>query len=80
MMPSKIRPVRKRADKTDEKMPALPTKNIVIIAISVGKRPLQGTKLFVIIASNRSRGESIIRQPMTPAAVSYTHLVQQRLN
>ena len=37
MMPSKIRPVKKRADKTDEKMPALPTKNIVIIAISVGK-------------------------------------------
>ena len=32
----------------------LPAKNIIIIAISVGKRPLQGIKLFVNTAINRS--------------------------
>ena len=37
--------------------------------ISVGKRPLQGTKLFVRIAISRSRGESITRQAITPAAL-----------
>ena len=30
---------------------------------------MQGTKLFVSIASSRSRGESMIRQPTTPAAL-----------
>jgi hypothetical protein len=34
-----------------------------------GKRPLQGTKLLVRMASSRSRGESIIRQEITPAAL-----------
>ena len=48
---------------------ANPAKKTVIMAISVGKRPLQGTKLFVRIAIIRSRGESIIRQPTTPAAL-----------
>ena len=46
-----------------------PAKNMVIIAIRVGKRPLQGTKLLVMVAIKRSRGESIIRQPTTPQAL-----------
>ena len=45
------------------------TPAMVRIAISVGKRPLQGTKLFVRIASSRSRGESMIRHPIIPAAL-----------
>jgi hypothetical protein len=40
-----------------------------IIAIKVGNRPLQTTKLFVMIAISLSRGESIMRQPITPAAL-----------
>ncbi len=44
-------------------------KNIVIIDINVGNLPLQGTKTLVRIAINLSRGESIIRQPVTPAAL-----------
>ena len=44
-------------------------KNMVKTAISAGKRPLQGTRLWVRIASMRSRGESMMRQPVTPAAL-----------
>ena len=44
-------------------------KKIVEMVIKVGKRPLQGTKLFVKIARSLSRGESIILQPITPAAL-----------
>ena len=33
-----------------------------MIAISVGKRPLQGAKLLVSVAISRSRGESMMRQ------------------
>ena len=36
--------------------------------IIVGNRPLHGTKLLVMIAINLSRGESIIRVPVTPTA------------
>ena len=58
------------ADNTEEKIPvAPPTQNMVIMAIIVGKRPLHGTKLFVIMAIRRSLGESMIRQPMIPAAL-----------
>ena len=32
-------------------------------------RPLQGTKLLVIMAIRRSRGESMMRQPTIPAAL-----------
>ena len=46
-----------------------PAKNIVIIAIKVGNLPLHGTKLFVIIAINLSRGESIILHPIIPQAL-----------
>ena len=35
----------------------------------VGNLPLQGIKLLVRMAISRSRGESIIRQPVTPAAL-----------
>ncbi len=42
---------------------------IVAIVIKNGYLPLQGTKLLVKIAINRSRGESIIRHPTQPAAL-----------
>ena len=35
----------------------------------VGKRPLQGTKALVRMAMSRSRGLSMIRQPVTPQAL-----------
>ena len=62
---------RMRADKAVlAALKAIPAvKNIVIMLISAGKRPLQGTKLFVRIAMSRSLGESIIRQPTTPQAL-----------
>ena len=44
-------------------------KNMVIMLIIAGNLPLHGTRLFVIIAIRRSRGLSIIRQPVTPTAV-----------
>ena len=53
--PNTITAVRNTADKNDWKNPAAePTKNIEIIAIIVGKRPLHGTKLFVITAISLS--------------------------
>ena len=62
--------VRIREEKKELKNPPdTPTKNIVIIAIKVGNRPLHGTKLLVSMANNRSLGESIILQPTTPAAL-----------
>ena len=65
-----MKPVSRIADPADwANPPDTPTKNIDKMAISVGKRPLQGTKLFVIIAISRSRGESMIRQPTIPAAL-----------
>ena len=35
----------------------------------MGSLPLQGTKLLVMIAMKRSLGESMMRQPMMPAAL-----------
>src|SRR5512143_501266 len=43
--------------------------NTVASMIRVGKRPLQGTKLLVRMAIRRSRGESITRVEITPAAL-----------
>ena len=43
--------------------------NTVASMINVGKRPLQGTKLLVRMATSRSRGESITRVAITPAAL-----------
>ena len=42
---------------------------IVAIVIKNGYLPLQGTKLLVKIAINRSLGESIILHPVTPHAL-----------
>jgi hypothetical protein len=41
----------------------------VMMDSMVGKRPLQGTKLLVMMAISRSLGESIILHPVTPAAL-----------
>lgn len=43
--------------------------NTIATVIKKGKRPLQGTKLLVKMETNFSRGESIILQPTTPAAL-----------
>lgn len=69
-IPRMITPDKIAADSKEENMPeAPPTKNMVMMAIMVGKRPLHGTKLLVIMAIRRSLGESMIRQPMIPAAL-----------
>ena len=64
-----INEVKKIAARKEDPPPDTPIKNIVITDISMGNLPLQGTKLFVSIASSRSLGESIILQPTTPAAL-----------
>ena len=69
-IPRTTKPVKIRVDKSDENLPFLENIiNIVIREISVGNLPLQGTKQLVSIAINRSRGESIILQPVTPTAL-----------
>ena len=69
-MPSRMAPVSSRAESSEENIPpAVPTKNMVRMAIRAGNRPLQGTKLLVRIASRRSRGESMILHPTIPAAL-----------
>ena len=45
------------------------TRKILATVIKKGYLPLQGTKLLVSIATNLSRGESIILQPVTPHAL-----------
>ena len=68
--PNKMTAVSKSVEAIDWSGPAKePAKNIVMIAMSVGNRPLQGTKLLVIIAISRSLGESMIRHPTIPAAL-----------
>lgn len=67
--PSRIIPRSTAPDNTEPNIPPIVTKNIVITAMTVGKRPLQSMKLLVIIAMRRSREESIIRQPVTPQAL-----------
>ena len=72
-MLTKIVPVRSRADKRLElAFVPVTAKNRVIRVIRVGKRPLQGTRLLVKMAINRSLGESIMRHPVTPAALQPT--------
>ena len=44
-------------------------KNMLSSRSNVGKRPLQGVKQLVRMAISRSRGESMIRHPTTPAAL-----------
>ena len=69
IMPDRITAVNSKAERIEPIKPDAVTKNIEIIAIIAGNLPLQGTKLFVIIAKSRSRGESIILHPTTPAAL-----------
>ena len=66
IMPVTITAVSISAEMTDE---AEAAKNIEIIAIIAGNLPLQGTKLFVITARSCSRFESMMRQPVTAAAL-----------
>ena len=69
-IPNKMSIVSINAEKMESAAPPeTPMKNMVMMAISVGNLPLQGTKLLVIIAMSRSRGESIIRQPTIPTAL-----------
>ena len=69
-MPKRMTPVSRRAARAlEEKAPAAPVKNRVMRVRITGKRPLQGTKLLVRMAMRRSLGESMIRQPVTPAAL-----------
>ena len=56
-----MHPVKIAAPSTEE-----PVKNMVMSAIIPGSLPLQGTKLFVMIAMSLSLGESIILAPVTP--------------
>ena len=77
LLDSKVKIIANRISKTkikahirDEISPLeLVIKNIVIIAIRVGYRPLQGIRLLVIMANNLSFLFSIIRQPVTPTAL-----------
>ena len=50
-------------------VPAPSGKNKLLSRISVGNRPLQGTMALVRMARSRSRGESMIRHPVTPTAL-----------
>ena len=70
IIPKRIIRVSSAAEYKDVKKPLCPPMiNIVSRAIRVGNLPLQGTKLLVSIANNRSRGESMMRHPTTPAAL-----------
>ena len=71
-----IKSITKEESK-EEYIPKLfPTINIEEIVIKNEKRPLQGTKLLVSIETSISLGESIILDPITPAALQpkpHTH-------
>ena len=69
VIPSRITSVRSRQEAIPLPKEKEAAKNMVIMAIKVGKRPLQGTKLLVRIAMRRSRGDSMIRHPVTPQAL-----------
>lgn len=79
-IPASISAVKNSADVSDVSVfVCVPIKNIVIIEISVGNRPLHGTRLFVMTASSLSRSESIILHPTTPAALhpNPIHIVRE---
>ena len=61
--------VSNNADRKSLYLASPATKKADITAVIIGNLPLQGTKLFVSIAINLSRGESIILQPVTPTAL-----------
>ena len=62
--PRAMSPVMRRAPVR----PPVP-KKMVPNKIKLGNRPLQGRKALVSTARSRSRGESMIRHPVTPAAL-----------
>lgn len=68
-IPVATKPVSMRVESMLPPEPVPEIKNIVIREIRVGKRPLQGTKVFVRIAIRRSLLESIILAPVTPTAL-----------
>ena len=71
--------VKHRAAVTEAAFPAaLAAKNKVIKVIRAGKRPLQGIKALVRIPIRRSRGESMIRHPITPAALQPSPMAMVR--
>ena len=66
------------ADRERPTPAAPPGKNRLMRTISVGNRPLQGMKALVRMATSRSRGLSMMRQPVTPQALhpSPMHMVR----
>ena len=68
-IPSSMVAASKRARDREVKSPVPAAKNMVRTAKIVGNLPLQGTRLLVSMAIRRSLGESMIRQPVTPAAL-----------
>ena len=68
-IPKRIIKSKTNALENDSIIPVDEITNIEIRDISVGKRPLHGTKLLVKIAISLSLGESIILHPTTPAAL-----------
>ncbi len=69
-IPRRIIRVSSSAQRKEDQRPLdIPAKKIAISAIRVGNLPLQGTKLLVRMARRRSLSESMIRQPVTPAAL-----------
>ena len=78
-MPNRIRRVRRKAAlKVLPGPEAAPMKNMAIRAVRVGNLPLQGTKLLVRTAISRSLGESMMRQPVTPAALQPKPIIMVR--
>ena len=68
-IPSMMNAARKIPDINEPPLEMPAVKNISIIVISMGKRPLQGTKLLVKMAISLSRGDSIILHPVMPHAL-----------
>ena len=67
--PARMTQNRRNADKMESSAPIPVMKNMVMREMSIGNLPLQGTRAFVRMAMRRSRGESMMRQPVTPAAL-----------
>lgn len=80
MTPATITARRISAEVTEPPIPVTDAvKNMVIREIREGNLPLQGTKLFVSIAISLSLGESIMRQPVTPAALQPSPMHMDRI-
>ena len=78
-MPSRISPSSSAAELTVRQSPLPAAKNREMQVIMVGNLPLQGTKLLVRMAISRSRGESMMRHPVTPAALQPNPMHMVRL-